>query len=164
MGLSLTLSDFCKLQYATFLCAGFPPPDILVSSGWELCHRLPKQSPHCKLLATRLVFFCLYFILCKLILRLAGIYGFPKAALSLNNFSHPCNRWLRFLTMFFPGRIYIALSSWHYGDFRHTFLPNLREGQKKKKIYHLSAGHWHCAIWQIRSRLLHYRYVRKKFR
>ena len=37
-------------------------------------------------------FNCCYVILCKLILRLAGVYGFPQAALSLNKFAHPCSR------------------------------------------------------------------------
>ena len=36
-----------------------------------------------------LCFYRCYIILCKLILRLAGVYGFPQAALSLNNFAHP---------------------------------------------------------------------------
>ena len=35
---------------------------------------------------------CFYVILCKLILRLAGVYGFPRAAPSLNKFAHPCSR------------------------------------------------------------------------
>ena len=35
-------------------------------------------------------------------------------------------------------RIYIALSLWHFGDFRYIFLPNIGEDQKKS--YDLSAG------------------------
>ena len=31
------------------------------------------------------------------------------------------NKWLRLLTMLLPGRIYIALSPWHFGDFRNIF-------------------------------------------
>ena len=34
--------------------------------------------------------------------------------------------------------------------------------EDQKKSYYLSAGTWHCAIWQIRRWLLHY--VHKKFR
>ena len=34
-------------------------------------------------------FHCSYVILCKPILRLAGVYGFPQAALSLSKFAHP---------------------------------------------------------------------------
>ena len=48
------------------------------------------------------------------------------------------NRWLRLLTMLLLDRINIALSSWHLGDFRNIFLPNIGEDQKKS--YDLSAG------------------------
>ena len=41
-------------------------------------------------------------------------------------------RRLRLLTMLLPGRIYIALGPWHFGDFRKIFLPNI--GEDKKKI------------------------------
>ena len=40
--------------------------------------------------------------------------------------------------MLLPGRIYIALGPWHFGDFRNIFLPNTGEDQKKS--YDLSAG------------------------
>ena len=33
--------------------------------------------------------------------------------------------------MLLPGRIYIALGSWHFGDFRNIFLPNVGEERKK---------------------------------
>ena len=33
--------------------------------------------------------------------------------------------------MLLPGRIYIALGSWNFGDFRNIFLPNIDEDQKK---------------------------------
>ena len=46
-------------------------------------------------------------------------------------------RWLRLLTLLLPDRIYIALSPWHFGDFRNIFLPNIGEDQKKS--YDLSA-------------------------
>ena len=32
--------------------------------------------------------------------------------------------------MLFPGRIYIALSSWQFGDFRNIFLPIIGEDQQ----------------------------------
>ena len=48
------------------------------------------------------------------------------------------NRWLRLLTMLLPGRISIALGSWHFGDFRNIFLPNIDENQKKS--YDFSLG------------------------
>ena len=48
------------------------------------------------------------------------------------------NRLLHLLTMLLPGRIYIALGPWHFGDFRNIFLPNV--GENHKKSYDLSAG------------------------
>ena len=33
--------------------------------------------------------------------------------------------------MLLPGRLYIALDPWHFGDFRNIFLPNIGEDQKK---------------------------------
>ena len=33
--------------------------------------------------------------------------------------------------MLLPGRIYIALGPWHFGDFRNIFLPDIGEDQKK---------------------------------
>ena len=48
------------------------------------------------------------------------------------------NRWLRLPTMLLPGRIYIALGPWHFGDFRNIFLPNI--GEDLQKSYDLSAG------------------------
>ena len=39
--------------------------------------------------------------------------------------------------MLLPGWIYIALGSWHLGDFRKIFLPNIED---QKKSYDLSAG------------------------
>ena len=56
--------------------------------------------------------------------------------------------------MLFPGRIYIARGPWHLGNFCNIFQPNISEDQKKS--YHLRAGPWHLAIWQIRCWLLHY--------
>ena len=47
-------------------------------------------------------------------------------------------RWLRLLTMLFPGRIYIALGPWHFGDFCNIFMPNIGEDQKKP--YDFSSG------------------------
>ena len=58
------------------------------------------------------------------------------------------NKWIRLVNMLFPGRIYIAQGSWHFGDFCNIFLPNIGEDQKKS--YYLSAEPWHCATWQIR--------------
>ena len=40
--------------------------------------------------------------------------------------------------MLLPGRIYFALSPWHFGDFRNIFLPNIVEDQKKS--YDFSLG------------------------
>ena len=35
------------------------------------------------------------------------------------------------LTMLLPGRIYIALGPWQFGDFRNIFMPNVGEDHKK---------------------------------
>ena len=40
--------------------------------------------------------------------------------------------------MLLPGRIYIALDPWLFGDFRDIFLPNIGEDQKKS--YDFSSG------------------------
>ena len=48
------------------------------------------------------------------------------------------NRWLRLLTMLLPGRIYIVLGPWHFGDFCNIFLPTI--GDNQIKSYDLSAG------------------------
>ena len=44
------------------------------------------------------------------------------------------NRWLQQLTILLPGRIYITLSPWHFGDFRNIFLRNIGEDQKNLTI------------------------------
>ena len=44
------------------------------------------------------------------------------------------NGWLRLLAMLLPGRIYIALGPWHFGDFRSIFLGNLGEDQKSLTV------------------------------
>ena len=43
--------------------------------------------------------------------------------------NQPCNS---------RGRIHIARSPWHFGDYCNIFLPNF--GKNQKKSYHLSAG------------------------
>ena len=40
--------------------------------------------------------------------------------------------------MLLPGRIYIALGPWHFGDFLNIFLPNIGEDQVKS--YDFSLG------------------------
>ena len=40
--------------------------------------------------------------------------------------------------MLLPGRIYITLGPWHFGDFCNIFLPNIDEDQKKS--YDFSSG------------------------
>ena len=40
--------------------------------------------------------------------------------------------------MLLPGRIYIAIGPWHFGDFRNIFLPNI--GEDRKKPYDFSSG------------------------
>ena len=52
----------------------------------------------------------------------------------LNCYEKWYNRLLRLLTMLLPGRIYIALGPWHFGDFRNIFLPNIGEDKKNLAI------------------------------
>ena len=55
----------------------------------------PRPSKHPPIANFWLHAWCFYFcyaVLCKPILRLAGVHGFPQAALSLNKFAHPCTR------------------------------------------------------------------------
>ena len=40
--------------------------------------------------------------------------------------------------MLLPGRVYIALGPWHFGDFCKIFLSSI--GEDRKKSYDLSAG------------------------
>ena len=40
--------------------------------------------------------------------------------------------------MLLPGRIYIALGPWHFGDFCSISLPNIEKDQRKS--YDLSVG------------------------
>ena len=42
--------------------------------------------------------------------------------------------------MLFPGRIYIALAPWHFGDFRNIFLPYIGEDQKSLTIWARASG------------------------
>ena len=42
--------------------------------------------------------------------------------------------------MLFPGRIYIARSPWHLGDFCNIFLPNISEDQKILTVRARSPG------------------------
>ena len=39
--------------------------------------------------------------------------------------------------MLLPGRIYIALGPWHFGDFCNIFPPNIVEDQKKSYDFNL---------------------------
>ena len=43
----------------------------------------------------------------------------------LNCYQKWYNKWLRLLAILLPSRIYIALSPWHFGDFRNFFPPNI---------------------------------------
>ena len=51
--------------------------------------RPPKHFPIANFWLRAWCFYCCYVILCKPIMRLAGVYGFPQAAFSLNKFAHP---------------------------------------------------------------------------
>ena len=88
---------------AKFFCAGGSGPrSPSLQRRLGVRPQTLKTSPHCEFLATRLVFYCCYVVWCKPILRLAGVHGFPKAALSLNKFAHP---WLRHMLPRLPYRV-----------------------------------------------------------
>ena len=70
---------------------GVSPPDLRAfCSSWEFRPQAPKTSPTLRIsgYVTGVIIAVLFFF-CKVILRLAGAYGFPQAALSLNKFAHP---------------------------------------------------------------------------
>ena len=101
--ISLKLSHFCT-KTPNFLVLGALPPNPSAFSAWGLYpltpsqRRLrvsrppPKTSPIANFWLRTWSFNCCYVILSELILRLAGVYRFPQAALSLNKFAHP---WFR---------------------------------------------------------------------
>ena len=83
-----------------------------------------------------------------------GIWWVKTGKVEVNRYEKWYKRWLRLLYMLFLGLIYIVRGPWHLKDFCNVFLPNISKDQEK--FYYLSVGLWHCAIWQIRRRLLHY--------
>ena len=107
INISLKLSCFCK-KMQNLLCAGGsaprPPclrrlrallPDHQPSAAgnfvlWRLgvCLQAPKTASRANFYLRAWCFCCCYVILCKLILRLASVCGFPQTALSLNKFAH----------------------------------------------------------------------------
>ena len=97
---SLKLGYFCQ-KMQNLLCFGGSAARPRSSRGWRFCSQTPafggreflsqapKKPPIANFwLRTWCFYFC-YVILCKLILNIAGVFGFPQAALSLKNFAHP---------------------------------------------------------------------------
>ena len=78
------------MQLQNFLYAGdsAPRPPCLQRLG--ALPQTPNTHSHITNFWLRArCFYCCYVILCKLILRLAGVYGFPQGGVSLNKFAHP---------------------------------------------------------------------------
>ena len=69
------------------LGALLPDPQLSAAGGFDL--RPPNTAPLANFWLRVWCFYCCYIILWKLILRLAGVCGFPQAALSLTKFAHP---------------------------------------------------------------------------
>ena len=69
-----------KLFFAKFVC--------VLGAGLRL-QASKTPTPIANFWLRAWCFDCCYVVLCKLILQLAGVYGFPEAALSLNKFAHP---------------------------------------------------------------------------
>ena len=72
------------------LVALLPHPQPPAAEGFA--PRPPKHPPIANLCLRTWWFYCCYVILCKLILQLAGVYGFPQAFFPWNKFAHPCIR------------------------------------------------------------------------
>ena len=69
----------------------FPRPPA--SGGCGLCPQASQNgSPIVHFWLRAKCFYCCHVILCKLILRLADVYGFPQAVFCLNKFAHTCHR------------------------------------------------------------------------
>ena len=65
--------------------------------------------------------------------------------------------------MLLPGRIYIALGPWHFGDFRNIFLPNVGEDHKKSQdlsVGPLAGTAPYCG--KFRPWLMHYVYKKTR--
>ena len=90
--LGLKLSYFCK-KMQNYLCAagGFTPRPPATCS-WGLCSKAFKTPPITKFWLRAWCFYCCYVILCKLILRLARVYGFSTSG---SFFEQVCNPWRR---------------------------------------------------------------------
>ena len=90
--LPLKLRYFCKRNAnprASCGCRLYPQPPV--AGGFA-----PRLLKHPLSIANFWLcawcFYCCFVILCRLILRLAGAYGFPQAAISLHKFAHRCTR------------------------------------------------------------------------
>ena len=89
--ISLKLCYFCNKTH-NFVCARAPPLNPKISALRALPPS-PRNGPFpiANFWLRACCFYCCYVLLCKLFLQLAGVYGFPQTALSLNNFAHPCS-------------------------------------------------------------------------
>ena len=90
--LSLKLSYFSK-KMQSFLYLGLrPQTPVPPAAGGSFAPRPLKYLSIANFWQRARSLYCCYVMLCKPILRLAGVYGFPPAALSLHKFDHPCFR------------------------------------------------------------------------
>ena len=99
--IKLFLQKKMQLNAKKCKCKKKEPPDPRASSDWGLCPQTPslrrletspsglQSIPPTYFFLRAWCFYCGYVILCKLILRLAGVYSFPQAALSLDKFAYP---------------------------------------------------------------------------
>ena len=63
-------------------------PEPPASGGFAPRLTAPETFPIANFWLRARCFYCSYVILCKLVLRLSGIYGFPQAGFALKEFTH----------------------------------------------------------------------------
>ena len=88
----LSKYPFFLQKNAVFLCWGLRLQiSVLPVAARGFVPRPSKHLPIANFLLRSWWFYCCNVILCKPILRLAGVRGFPQEALPLNKFAHPCS-------------------------------------------------------------------------
>ena len=83
---------------SVFVLGTSPQIPVPPAAAGGFVPRPPKHHPIAYFWLRAWSFYCCCVILCELILRLAGVYGFPQAAVSLNKFAH--------LDLFKPDRLF----------------------------------------------------------
>ena len=120
-----------------------PPPNLLASSsGWGFVPRPSKHHPIANFWLRAWCFHCSCIILSKTILRLAGVYGFPQSALSLNKFAHPwsTSRFGNLLAVAGQTQMKKSLGGQKYIFVNNNFVL------KKCDFWHFTLVSWHFDV------------------